>query len=56
MIVDPAALDEAGDTAAVTELLGAVLTRGNGADFQRGACRDASLATVIESTAAITAR
>jgi carboxylate-amine ligase len=50
------ALDEAGDTDAVTELLGAVLTRGNGAAFQRSACRDGSLASVIESTAAITAR
>jgi carboxylate-amine ligase len=50
------ALDEAGDTEAVTELLGAVLTRGNGAAFQRGACRDGSLASVIDSAAAITAR
>jgi carboxylate-amine ligase len=50
------ALDEAGDTDAVTELLGAVLTRGNGAAFQRSACRDGSMASVIESTAAITAR
>jgi glutamate---cysteine ligase / carboxylate-amine ligase len=50
------ALDEAGDTDAATELLDAVLTRGNGAIFQRSACRDGSLASVIESTAAITAR
>jgi hypothetical protein len=33
-----------------------VLTRGNGAAFQRGACRDGSLASVIDSAAAITAR
>ena len=50
------ALDEAGDTAAVTELLGAVLTRGNGAAFQRSACRDGGLASVIESMTAITTR
>jgi len=50
------ALDEAGDAEAVTELLGAVLARGNGAAFQRGACRDGSLASVIESAAAVTAR
>lgn len=39
-----------------TELLAAVLARGNGADFQRRAFRDGSLASVIESTAAITVR
>jgi carboxylate-amine ligase len=50
------ALDEAGDAEPVTELLGAVLARGNGAAFQRGACRDGSLASVIESAAAVTAR
>jgi carboxylate-amine ligase len=50
------ALDEAGDAGAVTELLGAVLARGNGASFQRDACRDGSLAGVIDSAAAITAR
>jgi carboxylate-amine ligase len=50
------ALDEAGDAEAVTELLGAVLARGNGAAFQRSACRDGSLASVIEGAAAITAR
>jgi carboxylate-amine ligase len=50
------ALDEAGDTEAVAALLGAVLARGNGAAFQRGACRDGSLAGVIDSAAAITAR
>ena len=50
------ALDEAGEANAVTELLGVVLARGNGAAFQRSACRDGSLATVIESAAAITVR
>jgi carboxylate-amine ligase len=50
------ALDDAGDTAAVTELLGAVLARGNGASFQRSACRDGNLATVIKNAAAITGR
>jgi carboxylate-amine ligase len=50
------ALDEAGDAGAVTELLGAVVARGNGASFQRDACRDGSLAGVIDSAAAITAR
>jgi carboxylate-amine ligase len=50
------ALDEAGDTDAVTRLVGAVLARGNGAAFQRRACRDGSLASVIERTAAITVR
>jgi glutamate---cysteine ligase / carboxylate-amine ligase len=50
------ALDETGDADAVTELLGAVLARGNGATFQRSACRDGGPASVIESAAAITAR
>jgi glutamate---cysteine ligase / carboxylate-amine ligase len=50
------ALDEAGDADVVTELLGAVLDRGNGAAFQRNAHRDSSLASVIESTSAVTAR
>ncbi|HEY2489344.1 MAG TPA: carboxylate--amine ligase, partial [Streptosporangiaceae bacterium] len=49
------ALDEAGDTEAVTELLSAVLARGNGAAFQRSARRGSSLASVIESAAAVTA-
>jgi carboxylate-amine ligase len=49
-------LDDNGDVAVVTELLGAVLDRGNGAVFQRRACRDSSVAGVIESTVAITAR
>jgi carboxylate-amine ligase len=50
------ALDEAGDTDTVTELLGAVLARGNGAAFQRSACRDGSLPSMIEGAAAITVR
>jgi carboxylate-amine ligase len=50
------ALDEAGDAEAVTGLLGALLARGTGAAFQRSACRDGSLADVIENAAAITAR
>jgi carboxylate-amine ligase len=50
------ALDEAGETVTVTELLGAVLARGNGAAFQRSACRDGGLASAIEGTAAITVR
>jgi glutamate---cysteine ligase / carboxylate-amine ligase len=50
------ALDEAGDAEVVTELLGAVLDRGNGAAFQRSARRDSGLASMIDSTAAITAR
>jgi carboxylate-amine ligase len=50
------ALDEAGEADAVTELLGAVLARGNGAAFQRSASREGSLASVIESAAAITVR
>jgi carboxylate-amine ligase len=50
------ALDDTGDTGAVTELLGAVLARGNGATFQRCACHDGSTASMIETAAAITAR
>lgn len=50
------ALDEAGDADAVTELLGALLARGNGAAFQRSSCRDGNPASVMESAAAITAR
>ncbi|HVT66882.1 MAG TPA: glutamate--cysteine ligase [Trebonia sp.] len=50
------ALDEAGDTDAVTELTGALLARGNGAAFQRRATRDGSMASVIDAAAAITAR
>jgi len=50
------ALDEAGDTAAVRELLDAVLARGNGAAFQRGACLDRSLSYMIGQAAEVTAR
>jgi glutamate---cysteine ligase / carboxylate-amine ligase len=49
-------LDDIGDTAVVTELLGAVLDRGNGAAFQRRAARDTSAASLIDSTVALTAR
>jgi hypothetical protein len=49
------ALDDIGDTAVVTELLGAVRSRGNGAAFQRAACRDSSLASMIEAAVAVTA-
>jgi glutamate---cysteine ligase / carboxylate-amine ligase len=50
------ALDEAADTAAVTELLAAVLARGNGAAFQRSVHRDGSLSSMIDSAAAATTR
>jgi glutamate---cysteine ligase / carboxylate-amine ligase len=50
------ALDEAGDTAAVRELLDAVLARGNGAAFQRGASLDRSLSAMIDKAAEVTAR
>lgn len=50
------ALDETGDTATVTELLAAVLARGNGAAFQRGAYRDGRLSSMIDSAAAATTR
>jgi glutamate---cysteine ligase / carboxylate-amine ligase len=50
------ALDDAGDTDSVTELLGAVLARGNGATFQRSACRDGSTASMVEAAAAVTVR
>jgi YbdK family carboxylate-amine ligase len=51
------ALDESGDTPAVTELLAAVLGRGNGAEFQRGACRDGSdLGELTDSAATATMR
>jgi hypothetical protein len=43
-----------GDTHAVIELLGAVLALGNGATFQRDARRDGSMASMIETAAAIT--
>jgi len=51
------ALAEAGDTSVVTELLTAVLARGNGATFQRDAYRnDHHLARVTSTAAAATAR
>jgi glutamate---cysteine ligase / carboxylate-amine ligase len=51
------ALDEAGDTAAVSDLLAAVLDRGNGAAFQRGAYGgDGSMSQMIEKAASITAQ
>jgi glutamate---cysteine ligase / carboxylate-amine ligase len=49
------ALDEAGDTAAATGLMGAVLARGNGAAFQRRARQDGSLSGMIEGAVAATA-
>jgi carboxylate-amine ligase len=50
------ALGEAGDTSTVTELLGAVLARGNGATFQRDAYRDGNLSGMIEGAVAVTSR
>jgi carboxylate-amine ligase len=51
------ALAEAGDTSVVTELLSAVLARGNGAAFQRDAYRnDHNLSQVTSAAAAATAR
>jgi carboxylate-amine ligase len=50
------ALDEAGDTDTVRELLGALLARGNGAAFQRRAVSDRSLSCMIEQAAEVTAR
>jgi carboxylate-amine ligase len=50
------ALDDAGDYGAVTELLQAVLRRGNGAAFQRQAYRrSGDLAEVVSEAVAITA-
>jgi len=49
------ALDDAGDTDAVTEMLSALLARGNGAAFQRAAFRRADhLAHVVNSAVAAT--
>ena len=49
------ALDEAGDTAAVSDLLAAVLARGNGAAFQRGAYGGGGgMAQMIDRAAATT--
>jgi carboxylate-amine ligase len=50
------ALDEAGDTATVTELLAAVLARGNGSAFQRAAHQEGGVARMIDSAVAVTAR
>jgi carboxylate-amine ligase len=50
------ALDEAGDTDTVRELLGALLARGNGAAFQRRAVLDRSLSYMIDQAAEVTAR
>ena len=51
------ALDEAGDTDTVRELLSAVLARGNGATFQRNAhCGPSGLAHVVSSAVEATAR
>jgi carboxylate-amine ligase len=50
------ALDEAGDTGTVTELLAAVLARGTGAAFQRSAYHDGSVSGMIDSAVAATAR
>jgi glutamate---cysteine ligase / carboxylate-amine ligase len=50
------ALSDAGDAGAVAELLAAVLKRGNGAAFQRGAYRETSeLRSVVTRAAALTA-
>jgi len=49
------ALDDAGDTDAVTEMLSALLARGNGAAFQRAAFRQSGrLADVVNSVVAAT--
>jgi gamma-glutamyl:cysteine ligase YbdK (ATP-grasp superfamily) len=50
------ALDQAGDTGTVTELLAAVLARGNGAAFQRGAHRGGDLGRMIDRAATETSR
>ncbi len=51
------ALDEAGDTSTVTELLAAVLARGNGAAFQRNAYYGGSgLPSMIDGAATVTTR
>ncbi|HEY3883482.1 MAG TPA: glutamate--cysteine ligase [Trebonia sp.] len=50
------ALDEAGDTHAAGELLDALLTRGNGATFQRGTRRTRGLSHMIDAAAEVTAR
>jgi carboxylate-amine ligase len=50
------ALDQAGDTGTVTELLAAVLARGNGAAFQRGAHHGGDLGRMIDRAATETSR
>jgi glutamate---cysteine ligase / carboxylate-amine ligase len=50
------ALDEAGDTAAVSDLLATVLARGNGAAFQRTYGGDGSMSEMIDGAAAATIR
>ena len=50
------ALDEAGDTTAVNDLLAAVLSRGNGAAFQRAAYRDGGMSRMIDGAADATTR
>jgi glutamate---cysteine ligase / carboxylate-amine ligase len=50
------ALDEAGDTAAVSDLLADVLARGNGAAFQRSVYGNGSMSEMIDSAAAATIR
>jgi glutamate---cysteine ligase / carboxylate-amine ligase len=49
-------LDEAEDTGLVTELLAAVLTRGTGAVFQRNACHEGNLPSMVDRAAAATTR
>jgi carboxylate-amine ligase len=49
-------LDEAGDTPVVTELLAAVLARGNGSAFQRNAYRGGDLSGMVDSAATATIR
>ena len=51
------ALADAGETGTVTDLLAAVMARGNGAAFQRNAYRRSGhLADVVSSAAAATTR
>jgi carboxylate-amine ligase len=50
------ALDEAGDTSTVTDLLAAVLARGNGSAFQRGTCHDGNLPRMVDSAVTATSR
>jgi carboxylate-amine ligase len=49
-------LDEAGDTPGVTELLAAVLARGNGSTFQRNAYHGGDLSCMVDSAATATTR